>query len=303
MGRGAGRRGDLGAALPGQALAAGAALLVALDRGPALARRVAVEAGGRPVGDYVYQGLLAVLLRLALRLHAEARGLAPAGLAALRADLDEETCSKRHVESRGAWPRLLALLAAGDGDAGGPLDLGAFPFLADAALEDPATRSLVDALTRVDGRPVDYRRLELEQLGGLLEALTGQRVVASPSGRMSLEAGSERRRAGVHYTPRALAEQVARRTLAPALGRSPSASSILSLRVCDPAMGAGVFLLAACRLLARALVRAWRREGDPRAEAVDAEAQARRLVAGRCLYGVDRSPLAVALTGHALALA
>ena len=44
----------------------------------------------------------------------------------------------------------------------------------------------------------------------------------------------------------------------------PSAD-ILNLKVCDPAVGSGTILVAACRYLADRVVHAWRAEGDPRA--------------------------------------
>ena len=64
-----------------------------------------------------------------------------------------------------------------------------------------------------------------------------------------------------------------------------------------PAMGSGAFLVEACRFLADEVVAAWTREG--RRELVagteDAVLVARRLVAQRCLYGVDKNPFAVSL--------
>ena len=51
------------------------------------------------------------------------------------------------------------------------------------------------------------------------------------------------------------------RTLAPLLHDGVSPDEILALRVCDPAMGSGAFLVEACRQLAAHLVRAWERTG------------------------------------------
>ena len=80
---------------------------------------------------------------------------------------------------------------------------------------------------------------------------------------------------------------------------------ILDLKVCDPAMGSGAFLVEACRQLGDALVEAWRahggRPGDTAGE--DDVIAARRLVAQRCLYGVDRNPVAVDLAKLSLWLA
>lgn len=72
---------------------------------------------------------------------------------------------------------------------------------------------------------------------------------------------------------------------------------ILDLKVCDPAMGSGAFLVEAWRQLADALVEAWRaHDAVPEIPADENEiVYARRLVAQRCLYGVDRNPVAVDL--------
>ncbi len=122
---------------------------------------------------------------------------------------------------------------------------------------------------------------------------------ASP-GRLILQPGSERRRTSSHYTPRTLSEPIARRTLEPllaTLGAEPASEAILELKVCDPAMGSGAFLVAACRFLADRVVAAWTREGRLAAGSLPADptTHARRLVAQRCLYGVDRNRYAVDL--------
>jgi hypothetical protein len=81
---------------------------------------------------------------------------------------------------------------------------------------------------------------------------------------------------------------------------------VLDLKVCDPAMGSGAFLVAACRALASRLVKAWARWPETRPTIPadeDEELHARRLVAQRCLYGVDRNPRAVDLARLSLWLA
>lgn len=129
------------------------------------------------------------------------------------------------------------------------------------------------------------------------------------------ETGS-RRDSGTAYTTKALAEEVAENALAP-LCYSPgpqdtpdtnrwrirSSTDLLDLKVCDPAVGSGAILVAACRYLADRLIEAWRTEGDPRAaetataaddpNRLDVVIEARRLVAENCCYGVDRNPMAV----------
>jgi hypothetical protein len=79
---------------------------------------------------------------------------------------------------------------------------------------------------------------------------------------------------------------------------------ILQLRVCDPTVGSGAIIVAACRYLADRLVEAWQVEvadgrSPTRLEGVQPDEwtlEARRLVVDHCLYGVDRDPMAVQMT-------
>ena len=123
-------------------------------------------------------------------------------------------------------------------------------------------------------------------------------------GAMVLQPSEERRRSGSHYTPRELTGPIVQRTLAPVLdrlraenGATPRPAQILDLKVCDPAAGSGAFLVEVCRQLGDALVEAWHAYGEtPDLAGADEIVSARRLVARRCLYGVDRNPVAVDLT-------
>ena len=139
--------------------------------------------------------------------------------------------------------------------------------------------------------------------------------------------GADRRETGTHYTPKSLTESIVTTTLEPVVYVGPaegkpreewtlkSSQEILDLKVCDPAMGSGAFLVQACRYLGEKLVETWLNEETAgKAITVDGEALdqldaaeplpsqlderltiARRLVAERALYGVDVNPLAVEL--------
>ena len=125
---------------------------------------------------------------------------------------------------------------------------------------------------------------------------------------MVLQPVDERREAGSHYTPRSLTEPIVRTTLRPILerlGRTPTPEQILDLKVCDPAMGSGAFLVEACRQLAEALVKAWHAHDCVPSIPPDEDEilHARRIVAQRCLYGVDKNPMAVDLAKLSLWLA
>ena len=125
-----------------------------------------------------------------------------------------------------------------------------------------------------------------------------------PAGALVLQPNEERRRSGSHYTPRELTEPIVRHALAPILerlrgedGRAPTPAQILDIKVCDPAMGSGAFLVETCRQLADALIDAWGAHGEMPVIPPDEDEviHARRLVAQKCLYGVDRNPMAVDL--------
>ena len=147
-----------------------------------------------------------------------------------------------------------------------------------------------------------------------------------PAGAFIVTTGSDRRETGTHYTPKSLTEAIVAETLTPIAYIGPaegtpraewalkSPNDLLELKICDPAMGSGAFLVQACRWLADRLVEAWAlAEAQGHTVGVagvvdantsieplprDTEARtiiARRLVAERCLYGVDLNPLAVEL--------
>ncbi|TVR81403.1 MAG: hypothetical protein EA405_08660 [Rhodospirillales bacterium] len=154
---------------------------------------------------------------------------------------------------------------------------------------------------------------DAEGMAAALEAIVDERGAPGKAplgaGTPILQPTEERRRTGSHYTPRALTEPIVRHALQPALDRlGPEArpEAILDLKVCDPAMGSGAFLVEACRQIAERLVRAWAhwpetRPAIPADE--DEELHARRLIAMRCLYGVDRNPMAADLGRLSLWLA
>ncbi|HZK81349.1 MAG TPA: N-6 DNA methylase, partial [Humisphaera sp.] len=129
-----------------------------------------------------------------------------------------------------------------------------------------------------------------------------------PKGGMVPIPSDERRRSGSNYTPRSLTQPIVETTLRPILqrlGEKPTPSQILDLKVCDPAMGSGAFHVEVCRQLADELVKAWHNHKQIPVLPPDEDEilHARRLVAERCLYGVDRNPMAVDLAKLSLWLA
>ena len=165
-------------------------------------------------------------------------------------------------------------------------------------------------------------------LAGLIRLDTLDYPVVIPTGSVYVTQGTNRRETGTHYTPRSLTEPIVQYTLEPLVyegvaegkpkeqWRLKSAKELLQLKVCDMAMGSGAFLVQTCRYLAERLVEAW--EGlereNPGKVVIAPEGTlskfrpdecpipkdsderltvARRIVAERCLYGVDKNPLAV----------
>ncbi|MYE63759.1 MAG: N-6 DNA methylase [Rhodothermaceae bacterium] len=124
-------------------------------------------------------------------------------------------------------------------------------------------------------------------------------AVISP-GTPILQPTDERRRSGSHYTPRSLTEPIVSEALRPVLerlGERAHPKEILNIKVLDPATGSGAFLVESCRQLAERLVESWSIHGGKPEQLVDEDEllHARRLVAQRCLYGVDRNPMAIDL--------
>lgn len=129
-----------------------------------------------------------------------------------------------------------------------------------------------------------------------------------PDGGLFLQPTAERRRSGSHYTPRSLTKPIVETTLRPilaGLSHPPKPEEILALKVCDSAMGSGAFLVETCRYLAEALIDGWRAHGGTPTIQMDEDplVHAQRLVATRCLYGVDKNRFAVDLAKLSLWLA
>lgn len=150
-----------------------------------------------------------------------------------------------------------------------------------------------------------------EEVEAALSRLLDPRVAARGAGGWVVQPSSHRRHSGAHYTPWPMCRELVERSLGPLVAALPGPRSrtLLELRVCDPAMGAGAFLVAATRYLANALDQAWRAESssdaDTSSSAVAAPAPslaARHAVARSVLFGVDKNPLAVQLSRWAMRL-
>jgi hypothetical protein len=179
--------------------------------------------------------------------------------------------------------------------------LGTNPTKRKKWIQDRTDRKITDRVNR------EVKDAEtIEDIHAALEPVLDKDATPDlvPKGAMVLQPSEERRRSGSHYTPRTLTEPIVRTTLEPILkrlrkedGRPPRPEQILDLKVCDPAMGSGAFLVEACRQLGDELIESWHAHYvAPQIPPDEDEViYARRLVAQRCLYGVDRNPVAVDL--------
>lgn len=154
-------------------------------------------------------------------------------------------------------------------------------------------------------RSVDFRNLGAEELGGVYETLLELTPQVSGGGRkfeFAEFAGNERKTSGSYYTPDSLVQCLLDSALDPVVNEAIAGKSareaeaaILNLKVCDPAVGSGHFLVGAAHRMARHLARARAlAEGESEPSPLHYQ-HALRDVIGRCLYGVDINPMSAEL--------
>ena len=263
---------------------------------------------------------------------------------------------------------LCGLIDEGDASIGLPPYNGglfaaeAAPLLEDVRLSDatiaPMIHDLSHAETSGGRRFVNYRDMSVQQLGSIYERLLEREPVRDDSGKIVIRPNSYARKdSGSFFTPQELVDLIVDRTLKPLaverlkafedrsnelkrdhrpraerladLLKLDPAEAALDLKVLDPAMGSGHFLVTAVDFLSDYIaelveyvpavpdwldgeyvsplverVAAIRRDILRRARESDwviDEAQLtdqaiiRRMVLKRCIYGVDKNPLTVEL--------
>jgi Eco57I restriction-modification methylase len=279
--------------------------------GPSTGSRPSARTGAATV---VFDQALTMVYRVLFLLFAEARGLVPVWHETYREAYTIDALCRRIGERPGApglWAALQAISRmAHTGCRTGDLEVTAFngrlfspahaPLVEQRRVPDAIAQRVVMALATAESSSIRsriaYHDLGVEQLGSVYEQVLEYEVEPSAAAFALRSTSTERKTSGSFYTPRSVTEFLVRRTLQP-LVEGRSAEEILSLRVLDPAMGSGAFLVAACQFLADQCERALVRDGPwSRADVSAAErAAVRRAVAERCLYGVDRNPTAVQL--------
>ncbi len=281
------------------------ALLSSLDGKPHLIRERARER--------LFEQALTIIYRLLFLLFAEARALVPTWHQVYRESYTIDALCRRLTEPRvpvGLWKALQAISRlAHAGCRAGDLIVTPFngrlfsplhtPIAERARVPDAVVGQAIRALATGPGRGgrerIAYADLDVEQLGAVYERVL-EYEPARQDGVLRLTRTSlDRKSSGSFYTPRAMTDFLVRRALHP-LVAGKSADEILQLRVLDPAMGSGAFLVAACRYLSAAVERAAVAEGRSLEKwTPDERAALKRTVAQRCLFGVDRNPMAVQL--------
>ncbi len=169
---------------------------------------------------------------------------------------------------------------------------------------------------------IDYSSLEVRDLGSIYEGLLENRLEIATESMIAVRKGKqekwkkeaernekdkvtdrvevgqyypvtqrgERKATGSYYTPDYIVEYIVEHTLGQLADRCKTEVELLALRVLDPAIGSGHFLVEATDFLARKLLGIKNVE-----ETADEIGKAKRLVIERCIFGVDKNPLAVEL--------
>ncbi|MBN8517095.1 MAG: N-6 DNA methylase [Candidatus Accumulibacter sp.] len=169
---------------------------------------------------------------------------------------------------------------------------------------------------------VNYRDMKFEELGSvyesLLELVPALQGLAHPAhARLAFvgddsdsdanNRGNTRKLTGSYYTPDSLVQELIRSVLEPVIANTVKANperpveALLELTICDPACGSGHFLVAAALRLGDeiALQRAAVERDGGVPTPLDLR-HARRDVVSRCLFGIDKNPMAIQLAKTAL---
>jgi hypothetical protein len=299
------------------------------------ALRTALASGTLPPQEY-YRCLLRLVYRFLFLFVTESRDLLLDPAAPRRArDLYHAHYSAARLQALAATTRgnrhrdlyesLKLVMTALGGTGSPPLGLiglggylwsdAALGLLGSSALSNAALLAAVRSLSTIvdkDGRrSVDYKNLGSEELGGVYEQLLELHPEINPAAplasdrfHLGLSAGNERKTSGSHYTPDSLVQVCLDTALEPLLAerltgkRGPDAEhALLTLKVCDTAVGSGHFLIGAAHRLAKRLAAVRTGDAEPSPEAYRT---ALRDCIRNCLYGVDLNPMAAELCRVAL---
>jgi hypothetical protein len=288
-------------------------------------------ASGELAGQEYYRQLLRLVYRLLFLFVTESRDLLLDPAAPRRArDLYKHHYSATRLQTlagttrgnrhRDLYESLKLVMTALGGTGAAPLGVlglggylwsdAALGLLGTAALSNAAllaaVRSLSYIVDKEGRRPVDYKNLGSEELGGVYEQLLELHPEINPTAPLAadrftlgISAGNERKTSGSHYTPDSLVQVCLDTALEPLLAerlagkKGPDAEhALLALKICDTAVGSGHFLIGAAHRLAKRLAAVRTGDTEPSPEAYRT---ALRDCIRNCLYGVDLNPMAAEL--------
>jgi len=189
---------------------------------------------------------------------------------------------------------------------GGLFDPQKHPFLEQYKVGDAQLQQAMDLLARIDGQFIDYRDLSIRNLGTIYEGLLEYHLEKAKGDAQEgwtidlLNDKGERKATGSYYTPDYIVKYIVEQTVGPVLQAAVESApdekkkveSILAVKVLDPSMGSGHFLVEATEYIARFIVENVSPEETTRE--TDLGYWKRRVVQS-CIYGVDLNPLAVEL--------
>ncbi len=182
-------------------------------------------------------------------------------------------------------------------------------------MTDAALKKVLTALMYADEaqkEEIVWKELEVRDLGDVYEGLLEQRLILEDSGELSelvlKNEKGERKASGSYFTPDSMVTQLVNATLLPSLKAcKANPNKILDLKVLDPAMGSGHFLVKVVDVMSRYLAMYC----DPQdlihpdkgvKNTKDAAERAywKRKIIDNCIYGVDYNPMSVELAKVAL---
>ncbi len=183
-----------------------------------------------------------------------------------------------------------------------PFEIGSSEFYSKHKIWDEfLNRALLDLACDQDEdgnlQFIDYKILSPDHIGSLFEGLLEFGLVRSSKKIELLNSKGERKSSGSYYTPDYMVDFIVKETLGP-LSSERTPAEILKLRVIDPAMGSGHFLLGVVKFLESCIVSA--QNGEKRVSGAIEFDKVRREVLKNCVFGVDINPLAAQLAKFSL---
>jgi len=265
----------------------------------------------------IYEASVILLYRLLFILNAESRGLFQVekkkyehySLYNILQDVYRKDLNGLSTDLSSIYPRiqtLFQLIDKGDESIGiyryngGLFKEEDFPFLPKGFFEKYTVpdRYLAEALILIGYvkekkgeplKPVDYRELDVRHLGSIYEGLLEFHPKVEDNKIILYTDKGEKKKTGSYYTPDYIVNYIVEKTLKPVIDKMKTPKELLSLKILDPSMGSGHFLVGAIDYIGRRCVEMAGETSEL------SEKDYQRLAVEQCIYGVDLNPLAVEL--------